>query len=210
MIYLEPRFASTDSVLRRGGHINRSDFADYQYVAEHFDDYERFYQNYGARLVQHPEGFFFLSAKAGALRVRLLPKSAMHLGMFIALKSRDPEITRTSARIPLEVLTAELDNSVPRETLLATYAPKQREASAPSRVLDEVQRCLRLLAELRFIDFDGSQIRPREAIRRFEDLARHENDPDELTRLSLEVRRGVVFDAPEPDDPGDADAGEDE
>lgn len=43
MIYLDPRFARSDVALRRGAHISRTDYADYQFVAENFDEIERFY-----------------------------------------------------------------------------------------------------------------------------------------------------------------------
>lgn len=210
MIYLDPRFAQTDIVLRRGGHITRVDYADYQFIAENFDAFELFYQNYGCRLVQHPDGFFFLLAKGGKVPVRLLPKSAMHLGMFIALKTRDPEITRSNNRIAVDALVRELETSVPADTLQATYAPKQREASSGAKVLEEVGRCLRLLNQLGFIDLNGDTLVAREAIRRFEDLARHGNEPDEINRLALEVQRGVVFDPAEAsDDEVNDDAGPD-
>jgi len=211
MIYLDPRFARSDVALRRGAHISRIDYADYQFITENFDAIERFYENYGCRIAQHPEGFFFLLAKGGMLPVKTLPKSAMHLGMFIAMKARDPEITRSNSRIAIESLLKDLETSVPAATLQATYAPKQKEASSGAKVVEEVQRCLRLLNQLGFIDMDGENLTPRDAIRRFEDLARHNNAPDEMTRLALEVQRGVVFDESEPSGgEGDEDAGQDE
>jgi chromosome partition protein MukE len=193
MMYLERRFAECDVILRQGGHVNRSDLAHYQFLCDHYDDLTQFYKGYGCNLVQHPDGFFFLLAQNSMLRTRLLPLPCVHLGMFIALRMRDPEITRSSGRIRTDSLLQAIDASVPRETLLRVYAPKQREASADARVTEEIQRTLKTLANLRFLEIQGDVIRPLEAIHRFAELARHENTPDDLARMLLTEQRGVVF-----------------
>ncbi|MDX9958624.1 MAG: hypothetical protein RBT68_09305, partial [Spirochaetia bacterium] len=126
---------------------------------------------------------------------RILPKPCVHLGIFIALKTRDPEITRASGRISLGNLLQSIETSVPRETLQKIYAPKQRETSTDTRITEEINKALKMLAELRFLEIQGSAIKPLEAIHRFADLARHDNEPDELSRLVLTEQRGVVFQA---------------
>jgi chromosome partition protein MukE len=193
MIFEDKRFAEVDVILRRGGHVNRSDFIAYQFLCEHFEELRRFYEPYGCRLVQHPDGFFFLIAQGGLIRSRLLPVSCVHLGMFIALKTRDPEITRSSGRIGVQQLLQAIETSVPRDTLQRVYAPKQREASADARITEEIHRVLRLLQGLRFIEVVEDTIRPTEAIHRFAELARHENNPDQDARALLDVQRAVVF-----------------
>lgn len=195
MWYLEHRFAECDVILRQGGHINRSDLALYQFLCDHYADMTQFYRGYGCNLIQHPDGFFFLLAQDSMIRTRLLPLPCVHLGMFIVLRMRDPEITRSSGRIRTESLLQAIETSVPRETLLKVYAPKQREASADARIAEEIQRALTTLANLRFLGIQGDVIRPLEAIHRFAELARHENTPDDLARMLLTEQRGVVFEA---------------
>lgn len=196
MIYFDKHFVGADLILRRGGHINRSNLSYYQFLIDNFDELKRFYSGYQSELVQHPDGFYFLLSKGGLIPTRLLPKQCVHLGMFIALKSRDPEITRSSGRIGLENLLQSIETSVPRDTLQKVYAPKQREASADMRITEEIQKALKTLAEMRFLEFQGEFIRPLESIQRFAEMARHNNTPDDLGRLVLSEQRGVVFQAP--------------
>lgn len=197
MIYLDKHFVGADLILRRGGHINRSNLSFYQFLIDNFDELRSFYQGYQCELVQHPDGFFYLLSKSGLIPTRLLPMPCVHLGMFIAMKSRDPEITRSSGRINLENLLQSIETSVPRETLQKVYAPKQRESSADTRIAEEIQKALKMLAEMRFIEIQGDTIRPLEAIQRFAEMARHDNNPDELSRLVLSEQRGVIFQTPD-------------
>lgn len=197
MIYLDKHFVGADLILRRGGHVNRSNLSFYQFLIDNFDELRSFYQGYQCELVQHPDGFFYLLSRGGLIPTRLLPMPCVHLGMFIAMKSRDPEITRSSGRINLENLLQSIETSVPRETLQKVYAPKQRESSADTRIAEEIQKALKMLAEMRFIEIQGDTIRPFEAIQRFAEMARHDNNPDELSRLVLSEQRGVVFQTPD-------------
>lgn len=197
MIYLDKHFVGADLVLRRGGHINRSNLSLYQFVIDNFDEMMSFYKGYQCELVQHPDGFFYLLSKGGLIPTRLLPMPCVHLGIFIALKSRDPEITRSSGRISLDNLLQSIEASVPRETLQKVYAPKQRESSTDSRITEEILKALKTLAEMRFLEIQGETIRPLEAIQRFAEMARHDNIPDERSRLVLTEQRGVVFQVPD-------------
>lgn len=197
MIYLDKHFVGADLILRRGGHINRSNLSFYQFLIDNFDELKGFYHGYQCELVQHPDGFFYLLSKGGLIPTKLLPMPCVHLGMFIAMKSRDPEITRSSGRISLENLLQSIETSVPREALQKVYAPKQRESSTDTRIAEEIQRALKTLAEMRFIEIQGETIRPLEAIQRFAEMARHDNNPDELSRLVLTEQRGVVFQTPD-------------
>lgn len=197
MIYLDKHFVGADLILRRGGHINRSNLSHYQFVIDNFDEMMSFYKGYQCDLVQHPDGFFYLMSKGGLIPTRLLPMPCVHLGIFIALKARDPEITRSSGRISLDNLLQSIEASVPRETLQKVYAPKQRESSTDTRITEEIQKALKTLAEMRFLEIQGDSIKPLEAIQRFAEMARHDNDPDELNRLVLTEQRGVVFQVPD-------------
>lgn len=192
-IFYDDRFVELDLILRRGGHINRSNLASYDYASQNFDELQKFYGRYGCALFQHPDGFYYLTVKGSLLRSRLLPKSCVHLGIFIALKARDPEITRSAGRISINQLLQDIETSVPRETLQQTYAPKRREATTDASITDELRKAMKTLAELGFIEMTDSAIRPLEAIHRFADVARYDNAPDDEARLQLSIQRGVVF-----------------
>lgn len=195
MNYLDRHFVDADLILRRGGHINRSNLSLYQLLIDHFDDLKAFYQGYQCELIQHSDGFFFLRSRGGLIPSRILPKPCVHLGIFIALKTRDPEITRSSGRISLPNLMQSIETSIPRETLQQVYAPKQRESSSDNRIAEEIKKALKTLVDLRFIEMHGDAIKPLEAIHRFAELARHENNPDEIGRLVLTEHKGVIFQA---------------
>lgn len=197
MIFTTPQFAEIDTALRRGRHISRDTIGTYEFITQNYDDFESFYSAYGVRLIQHPDGFFFLLAKGGLMPTRLLPRSAMHLGMFIAFKRRDPDLTRSDGRMSIAGLIQDLETSVPAETLVQVYAPKQKASLEGERIHTEVMRALRVLAELDFIEISGDQLIAHEAINRFAELAKHSNAPTETAKLGLEVQRGVVFDIPE-------------
>ena len=196
-MFANHNFVEIDVILRRGGHVNRSDIVLYQFLCDHYEDLRSFYEKYQCSLVQHPDGFFFLLSQGDILRSRLLPKTCMHLGMFIALKMRDPEITRSSGKITIKQLLQAIETSVPRETLHRIYATKQREAAQYDRIVLEIMRALRLLEDLRFITVKDEVMRPTEAINRFAELARHDNDPDAAAREVLFVQRGVIFESPD-------------
>jgi chromosome partition protein MukE len=197
VIFANHNFVEIDVILRRGGHVNRSDIVLYQFLCDHYEDLRSFYEKYQCSLVQHPDGFFFLLSQGDVLRSRLLPKTCMHLGMFIALKMRDPEITRSSGKMTVKQLLQAIETSVPRETLQRIYAPKQREAAQYDRIVVEIMRALRLLEDLRFLTIKDDAIRPTEAIHRFAELARHDNDPDAAAREVLFIQRGVIFESPD-------------
>jgi len=204
MIYLKHHFIESDLILRRGGHINRSNLPLYQFVTDNYDNLDQFYLGYQCKLTQHQDGFFYLISKGGLIPTRLLPLACIHLGMFIALKMRDPEITRSSGRIDLEGLLRSIEVSVPRDTLQKVYAPKQREASVDTKITEEIQKALKNLARLNFVEIKGQIIKPLESINRFAELARHDNSPDELARIVL-MERGVVFREPVDEDDSEDD-----
>lgn len=204
-IFYDDTFVEIDLLLRRGGHINRSDMALYDYMCQHLQELKEFYARYGCSLYQHPDGFFYATIKGGRLQTRLLPKSCVHLGMFIALKARDPEITRSSGRISISQLLLDIETSVPRDILQQVYAPNRREATVDECINDELKKALKVLSELSFIEMTDSAIRPLEAISRFAELARSNNDPSDEGRLNLIVTRGVVFSEGVEENKGDSD-----
>lgn len=203
MIFESNKFVEIDLLLRRGGHINRSSLAAFDWVKDNFDELASFYSRYGCSLAQHPDGFYFMVPKNGLIRSRLLPKTCIHLGMFIALKARDPEITRSSGWLQLAQLMQDIETSVPKETLQRVYAPGRKESVVDERISSEIQNALKILVDLNFVEMNGQSIRPLEAIHRFAELARHDNNPSDETRIHLEIDRGVVFhDAPDNEENG--------
>ena len=193
MNYLDRQFVDIDIILRRGGHINRTDFVAYDWLCSNHDDLKSFYANYGTSLVQHPDGFFFLTVSGGKLRSRLLPKTCIHLGMFIALKARDPEITRSSGWMQTAQLLHDIETTIPKNVLQQVYAPGRKESVVDDRITQAIGAALKVLNDLRFIEIQGGRFRPMEAINRFAEFARHDNEPDENAKIKMIVERGVVF-----------------
>lgn len=193
MNYLDKQFVDVDLILRRGGHINRSNLVAYDWLCTNHDDLKSFYANYGATLTQHPDGFFFLATPGTKLRSRLLPKTCIHLGMFIALKARDPEITRSSGWMQTAQLLHDIETTVSKEVLQQVYAPGRKENVVDERIALSIGSALKLLADLCFIELKGDRFRPLEAINRFAEFARHDNAPDENARIRMTIERGVVF-----------------
>jgi len=193
MNFLDKRFADADLILRRGGHVNRSSLDAYEWACDNFAELKEFYSMFSAALRQHPDGFFYLSVSGAKIRSRLLPKQCVHLGIFIALKARDPEITRSSGRIAISQLLADIETTVSRDILQKIYAPKCRENIVDTRIATEINNALKVLSDLCFIELRGDSLKPLEAINRFAELARHDNAPDETARLQMTVERGVVF-----------------
>lgn len=193
MNYLDREFADVDLILRRGGHINRSALALYDWVCRNHDDLKALYTNYGSTLAQHPDGFFFLTLSGGKLRSRLLPRTCVHLGMFIALKARDPEITRSSGWMGTTQLLHDIETSVPKDILQEAYAPGAKENVVDGRISLAITNALKVLDELCFIELRGDQFRPLEAIGRFAEFARHDNAPDDDARIQMSIERGIVF-----------------
>ena len=194
--YTDTYFVQADVILRRGGHVSSDDVYLYETLARNFDNAKRLYEAYGCNLVQHEDGFFFLVMdKDSALRTKALSKSCMHLGMVIAILTRDPEITRSSGTISEETVLQYLA-ALPRDVLQKTYAPKRREATLDQGIRKAVRDALKQLGELGFIRWRGEQrFQPSAAINRFAEMARHGNDPDTTARLFLMVQRGVIFDS---------------
>lgn len=192
-IFHDDQFVEIDLLLRRGAHINCSNLSAYEFLSQNYDDFREFYRRYGCSLLQHPDGFYFMTVRGSLMRTRLLPKSCMHLGQFIALKTRDPEITRSLGKIAVSQLLKDIETLVPRETLQAVYAPGRRDATIDECISDEIMKALKLLGELGFIEIADKAVRPLEAIQRFSELARHDNDPSDDAKLHMTIQRGVVF-----------------
>lgn len=206
MNYLDKQFVDVDLVLRRGGHINKSNLVAYNWLCNNHDDLKAFYKNYGATLGQHPDGFFFLTVTGLKLRSRLLPKPCVHLGIFIALKARDPEITRSSGWMQITQLFHDIETTVSKEILQQVYAPKRKENVVDDRISLSIENSLKTLADLCFIEIKGDSFRPLEAINRFAEFARHNNAPDEDAKIQMSIERGVVFhDASPADEDEDSD-----
>lgn len=207
MIYHSPEFVDADLTLRRGGHVNRTNFALHGWVRDNYTELKHFYLNYGCALQQHPDGCFFLVNTGTMMKTRVLSKACVHLGTFLALKARDPEITKTSGWIPIEQLLQDIVTTVSKETLSQVYAPRTKESVVSRRVSDELQNSIKTLSELKFIEIRESALRPLEAIGRFADLARYDNEPDEIAKSRLIDAFGVTWQLGDPEELEEADEG---
>ena len=193
MMIDDRQFIEVDLMLRRGAHVNRSNLAAYEWMADNFDELSSFYARYGCGLHRHQDGFFYMTTTGGQIRSRMLPKSCVHMGLFLALKARDPEILRSSGRISLTALLQDIETSVPKETLRATYAPRSKEGLSDEKIVDELKLALKILDELNFIELTDGMVRPLEALARFSEVSKHNNDPDDGARMVMELQKGIVF-----------------
>ncbi len=193
MIFHSPEFVDADLTLRRGGHVNRTNFALHGWIRDNYDELKTFYLNYCCALQQHPDGCFFLVSSGKMMKTRVLSKACVHLGTFLALKARDPEITKTSGWIPIEQLLQDIVTTVSKETLNRVYAPRAKESLVSRRVSDELQNSIRTLGDLNFIEIRESALKPLEAIGRFADLARYDNEPDDIAKCRLEDSFGMTW-----------------
>lgn len=198
MIFLEKPFAETDVILRRGGNINMSEIALYEFCCQEFEMLQRFYENLECNFVQHPDGFFFLVPTGSILTTRMLSRACINVGQILAMLARDPEITRTSGRIEVSQILKTIDTMVPREIQKAIYSPNTRESSTDRSIGDEVRKALRQLADLRFIRFVAGNevIVLAESINRFAEVARYDNEIEEVKKIILQSTRGVTFTTP--------------
>lgn len=193
MIFLDEKFVDADLTLRRGGHVNRDNFTLYNWVQDNYDGLSSFYGNFGCQLRQHPDGFFFLVISGQRLKSRVLPMSCVHLGIFLVLKARDPEITKTAGWIAIDQLLQDIETTVSAETLQKVYAPRARESQVSSRIHDEISNGLKILADLKFIEIQNDSVKPLESISRFAEFARYDNKPDETALNLLGEQAGVVL-----------------
>lgn len=201
-IFFKPLFAQVDTALRRGSHITLGDYAAHEFVAQNFDAMQEFYETYQCSLVEHPDGFFFLMTEDSIIPSRVLPKPCVHIGQLLALMARDPAITKTRGVVSIDNIFQTLSTMFSPDLLNKIYAPKTREIGTDKQIKKEVQKALRTLSQLNFILLEngGEAIRMTEAINRFVDVARHNNEPSNIIQRDLEIKRGIRFDAFEPND----------
>lgn len=195
MIFLEKPFAEVDVILRRGGNINMSEIALYEFCAQEFEMLQRFYENLECNFVKHPDGFFFLVPTGDILSTKILSRACINVGQILAMLARDPEITRTSGRIEVSQILKTIDTMVPREVQKTIYSPNTRESSTDRNIGDEIRKAIRQLADLRFIRFvSGCEvIILAESINRFAEIARYDNEIDEIKKIILQSTRGISF-----------------
>lgn len=193
-MWFSTQFAEVDAALRAGRHVTRHDLRAYEFIWQNFDTLEKFYATYKCKLVQHPDGFFFLFSKDGLIPTRKLSRAVMHLGAFIALKTRDPDITTTNGWMEVEALIADLEAAVHVEVLSKIYAPRRREGGAGDKIRGEILRSLAQLERMNFVRREENALAATPAIYRFAELARHRNNPSDLEKIALETQRGVIID----------------
>jgi len=207
MIFHSPEFVDADLTLRRGGHVNRTNFALHGWMCTNFEELESFYSNFGCTLQQHPDGCFFLVSSGKKIKTRVLPKPCIHLGTFLALKARDPEITKTSGWIPIDQLFQDLMTTTSKETLSNVYAPRAKESVISRKISEELKASIKTLSELNFIEVRESALKPLEAVGRFADLARYNNEPDNIAKDRLINQFGMTWTFDDSEDQEDAEEG---
>lgn len=204
-VFYKPHFPKVDTALRMGCHITTDDFVSHEFVAQNFSELCQFYATYEAALIEHPDGFFFLHTDDGVIPSRNLPKSCVHIGQLLAHMAREPLITKTRGIVALDQIFQRLSTMFSAELLGKIYAPKARENGTEKQIKKEVHRALRILARLNFVTFEPGMeaLFITDAINRFADVARHDNNPSPAAQKDLEIKRGIKFGAFEDTEPGD-------
>jgi len=204
-IFFKPHFAKVDTALRMGCHITPGDFAAHEFVAQNYGELQEFYNTYQCHLTEHADGFFFLLTDDSIIPSKALSKPCVHLGQLLALMARDPAITKTKGVVALDHVYQTLSAMFSVDLLNKIYAPKTRDTGIEKQIRKEIQRALKVLARLNFILIEngGEEIRMTEAINRFSDVARHNNEPSPVVRKDLELKRGIRFDAFQENEIGD-------
>jgi chromosome partition protein MukE len=210
-------FAEVDLMLRRGRHLGRDDGILYDYLTEALPFLEPFYQAFRCELVHRSDGYFYLLPIGDGLGRRLLSAGEMLVGQVLALLYLDPATLQHGGVIPRESLLQRLSGFFGAETLVRILNPQKRkfdERVAADEVRQQVQKALRRLADLGFIElFDqrkrsDDRLRLRSALMRFADPVRGLTDAGAaLERL---VQRGEVALAAQSKEPipGDPDGEE--
>jgi len=190
-----PQFAPVDIILRRGGNINRSNYAAYEYLRQNEAELGVFYGQFGATLRHHAEGCYFLVGPDSIFDTELLKRSCLHLGLFILYKSRDESSTRTAHWLEIRALMNELESLVPADILRRAYTPKCRDISFKTKFSEAFEHAIATLEWLNFVEISNDTVRALEALRRFADPYKTQDADGDARRLRLLLQSGIVLDS---------------
>lgn len=190
-VVADRHFPDIDVRLREGSHISREDHARFSFLAESFDVLLSLYERYGYDLHRAEAGFFYLRPLSGTRR-RTMSVGEMLVGQTLALLFLDPRIFVTDRRITRVTLQETLDQLVGLEGLRTRLLKRniRNQRAVANEVRAEVDRALRSLERLGFIELEGDRIELRSSLLRFTEVVRSAGDP--AAALDRLVREGEL------------------
>ena len=170
-VVLDPLFAEVDIDLRQGRHVNQHETDRYGFLRDAQAHLEPFYRQYDCELRRATEGFFYLVPTGGRLGRRRLTLAEMLVGQVLCVLRFDPANVESSGVITNEQVVRRLAALVGEERLMAVLNPRRKrhdDRVAQENVRDEVEKALRGLAGLGFVDaVNAGQIRLCPSLLRF-------------------------------------------
>lgn len=193
-VVLDPAFAEVDMDLRQGRHINQHESERYGFLRDAHEHLERFYRQYDCELRHATEGFFHLVANGSALARRRLTVAEMLVGQTLALVLLDPETVRTGGIVGTDDVVRRLVAIVGEDRVVAELNPRRKrqdERVAEGNVREEIERALRGLANLGFVESrEARRVRLGPALLRFAEPVH--GLADRAKALEQLIARGLV------------------
>lgn len=206
-VILDALFPEVDLALRAGRHIDRDDGDRYAFLVDAQDFLEPFYRRYGCELVHVAEGYFYLLPSGDRLGRRHISAGEMLVGQALALLYLDPATLQSGGVVPRAQLVARLEGLVGTQRLVAALNPRRKGGRYDERVAEEavrleIDKALRSLAALGFLELIEDSLRVRAPVLRFAEPVRGLGDPAEaLGRLVTEGKVVLEEAPPEEEDP---------
>lgn len=205
-VILDALFPEVDLALRAGRHVDRDDGDRYSFLVDAQDFLEPFYRRYGCELVHVAEGYFYLLPSGDRLGRRHLSAGEMVVGQALALLYLDPATVQSGGVVPRAQLVARLEGLVGRQRLVMVLNPRRKGARYDERVAEEnvrleIDKALRSLAALGFVDLIDETLRIRAPVLRFAEPVRGLEDPAEALRRLVTEGKVALEEALEEEEP---------
>lgn len=184
-------FPAVDLRLREGGHVDDQDLEEFTFLEDGRQYLEEFYDAFGCDLVRSVDGYYYLSPRGDRLGQRQLSAAEMLVGQALCLLRMDPASLRTSWRVERVRVIELLDQLVGPERLGHALNHKRRaKAVAEEIIREDVDKAIRTLARLGFVDVDADTLRLRASLLRF--LEPFTGQPEPASALGELVSAGRV------------------
>ena len=183
-LLLDPLFPELDMKLRTGWHCDEEEIESFEFISNHQDKIEMFYELYGYELLYATEGFYYLHPVSSQIKTYKLGMESMIVSQFLALMKLDPQYLETAGCFGMEELLDRMELMLGKEQVVRTFLRRKRSKPSVSEqdsqnIQQAVKRSLRELSRYGFVSInpDFSQIYPRKPIFRFMDPIRNLDNP---------------------------------
>ena len=174
-------FPEVDLRLREGRHIDDLDLDHFTFLEDARAWLEGFYDRYGCDLVRSRDGYYYLSPRGDRFGRRSLSAAEMLVGQALCLLRLDPAILRTTGRVERVRVLELLDQLVGSDRLGRALNPRRKRRSKSveeEEIRKDVDRAIRTLARLGFIEVESDLLRLRAALSRFAEPVAHGPQPE--------------------------------